>query len=265
MTKKKTDKKKTNSNSKTAESIEKIEEGKDEKIESKNNDSEEKPGKEDEKVIKVSIENSFAKQLKWAVGIMLVVLAIIMIFYGWRYMESEYTYMNLDFQKTQLGDIVFHSTRIPVVDANNQISGSYSVNFRNNPKELEDILIPASPPAFINEKIVYLTIDPEMEACEMNSIAIITLSSFLRDFANLEIEAAISGQEYAEDNGFPYVTCDLNMDNTVLMINSGEETKIEKTGVHCYELTYNNCEIMEVSEKFMIEILREYMSYFKKV
>jgi len=112
---------------------------------------------------------------------------------------------------------------------------------------------------------VYVSIDPEMEACEMNSIAIVTLSSFLRDFASLDVEAAISDSEYAEANGFPYATCDNNLENTVISMKSGNETKIQKTGAHCYELTYANCEIMDVSEKFIIEVIREYMSYFKRV
>jgi len=85
--------------------------------------------KESGKIVEKSIETSHSNQLKWAVGIMIGILAIIMIFYGWKYMESQYDYMNLEFQKTQLGDVIFHSTRIPVTDQNNQITGSYSINF----------------------------------------------------------------------------------------------------------------------------------------
>ena len=210
-------------------------------------------------------QTSHKKQLRYIVIIMMGVLAIIFVSYAWMYFTSKYDYMNLEFQKTQLGEIIFHSTRIPIVGENNKITSAYSINFRNDPRRLEKIPSPASPPAFIHEKTVYLSINPEMEACELNSVAIMTLSGFLRDFANLTIEAAFSDSEYAEQTNYSYVTCDSHMDYTVLILNSGDETKIEKTGAHCYELTYANCEIMPVTEKFMVEIMREYMSYFKKI
>ena len=39
-------------------------------------------------------------------------------------------------------------------------------------------------------------------------------------------------------------------------------TEIKKINRDCYELTYKDCEINQVSEKFILLVLERYMSYF---
>jgi len=40
-------------------------------------------------------------------------------------------------------------------------------------------------------------------------------------------------------------------------LKEGEETKIEQTGTACYDILINNCEILEGTEKFMVETFAE--------
>jgi hypothetical protein len=48
-------------------------------------------------------------------------------------------------------------------------------------------------------------------------------------------------------------TCDPEAKYTFIQILEGSETKIEQTGQSCYNIYINNCEILEGTEKLMIE------------
>ena len=103
-----------------------------------------------------------------------------------------------------------------------------------------------------------------MKKCEDNSLALINFAGFLRDFAGLKIKSAVSDENASAELKIPYVNCKRNPLNTVINIRSGNETKIERTADNCYELTYKECEIIQVTEKFDILILKDYMKYFEE-
>ena len=137
------------------------------------------------------------------------------------------------------------------------------MNFREDPRELEDVKVNMKDNIvkFKKNNTVYISLDPEMQACEDNSIALMNLAGFLRDFAGLEVKSAVNNKTFAEENGMNYADCENSPYNTVIYINSGNETSISEIG-NCYQLIYSDCEILEVTEKFMLVILENYMSYF---
>jgi len=205
------------------------------------------------------------RQLAWAF-ILMISIILIVIFgpYAWKSFVNQFVYENINFQKTKLGEIIFYSTKIPLANQQSKITGAYAINFRKDPRGLENIEVNLidDPIRFKKDYTVYISLDPEMQACEDNSIALINFAGFLRDFGGLEIKSAVSDFNYSKETDIPYVTCSSRPENTVIYIRSGKETKIEQTNENCYELTYSNCEILGVTEKFVLEILGNYMSYF---
>jgi hypothetical protein len=228
---------------------------------------------EEKKEIETKIENKELKtkqnkQIMWAIILMSsIILIIILVPYIKTNYLNKFTYINLDFQKTKLGEIIFYSARIPITNQQGQIAGDFPINLRNDPRKLEYIngSIPNNTFTFNKNLPVYITLNPDMRICEDNTIAVVGLTGFLKDFGNLNIKAAMTDKDYANASRFPYVTCENSPNNTVIKIDGGNETMVTKTSDNCYEITFKECEILQVTEKFQLIILKNYMGYFKVI
>jgi len=227
--------------------------------------------KEDDKdKEKPSVKKKQNKQIMWAIILMAsIILIIVLVPYITTNYVNQFVYLNLDFQKTKLGELTFYSTMVPIVDSDSQIVNSYTMNFRNHPKELEKIEFSRTHQDvdyvyFKKDEAVYISLNPEIETCEDTGIAMIPFAGFLRDFAKQEVASAVNDEDYAKNLNLSYVTCENSPNNTVLYLKEGEETKIIKTATNCYELTYNDCEIVEIIERFELLVLEKYMSYFTR-
>jgi len=181
-----------------------------------------------------------------------------------------------------MGEITFYSTMIPLTDKNMNLISEYPLNLRNDPKKLDYIQYKfpvtdsvinddnndSSQIIFKKSLPIYISLQSDAPRCEDNMIAVVGFSIFLKEFANMSIKAASDNKEYANETGYPYITCNNHPTNTVIHLTSGNSTEITKINDNCYELVYSNCEITQVTEKFMLEILegymKEFMKYFKK-
>jgi len=209
------------------------------------------------------------RQIKWAVYLMIgVILIIVVVPFINNNFINKFNYGGLVFQKTSLGDLVFYSTKFPVVKSTGQVIGDYAINFRNDPRELEyiDVNVGGDRIKFVQIAgrgftTTYLSLDPFMRVCEDSGIALLNLAGFLRD-SGLEIKSAVINEDYAKENNEKYMTCETSRSNTVIMIKEGDESAIKEVGKNCYEIIFNECEILQVSEKFMLIILEEYVSRF---
>ena len=210
------------------------------------------------------------KQIKWAVFLMVAIVLIIVVvpFIKSNFID-KFDYKGLVFQKTQLGELIFYSAKFPVVTGTGQVIGDYAVNLRNDPRDLEYIPINVS-----DGKIeftldgnkygdVYISLNPFMEVCEDSGIALLSLSGFLKD-SSLNVKSAVTDKAYARDNNLTQRWCYNSGFDTVILITDGNKTTINEINPNCYELQFNNCEILQVSEKFMLKILEQYASRFQK-
>jgi len=191
-----------------------------------------------------------------------LILIVILVPFIIKNFINKFVYINLEWQKTRLGNLFFYSTRIPIVNKQGQIISSYSMNFRNDPRKLDHVntYLGNGLITFKKNETVYITLYPDMEPCGANNtIALFNLAGFLRDFGGLNIKSAVSKLDYANENNMSYITCKNTPDNTVIYVNSGSETRIHKVNDNCYEIIYNNCEIIPATEKFMLIILEHYM------
>ncbi|MDP2925601.1 MAG: hypothetical protein Q8N99_04475 [Nanoarchaeota archaeon] len=229
--------------------------------------------KEKEAPIDKKLKKKQNKQIFLAILMMATVIGIaiaVPILYNKFY--NEFTFINLDFQKTKLGNTMFYSTKIPITNVKpttgsvikqRDITALYGINFRNDPRYLDvKTNVTSEELKFVKIGTTYFSFNPDMQNCPDNGVAMINLASFLKDFARINIKSAVSKEE-ASTTTYPYVTCKNRPQNTVIMITSGNETKIEKDSENCYILTYNNCEVTQVTEKFEILLLEGYMRYFE--
>ena len=218
------------------------------------------------------IEAMQNKQLKWAVFLMASIILIIVIvpFVNTNFI-NKFDYHGLTFQKTQLGQIEFYSTKFPVVAATGKVTGEYAVNLRNDPREIEDIEVKVgfddidfryykNGDGSIGYYPVYISLDPLMEVCEDSSLALLTLSGFLKD-SGLEVGSASMDKEYAAANDVLYKRCE--EESTVILVTQGNENKITEIGETCYEIRFKDCDILKVSERFVLNILEQYGKRFQ--
>ena len=233
----------------------------------KKNNSKQKNKQEKEN--KTTLKQKQEKQIKGIVIFMsLLILILVLVPFIQKNFINKFRVINLEFQKTKAGDLMFYSTRLPVIDSYGQITGDYSINFRNDPRKLKKIEIDEEIKEngiiFIKEKPVYISIDFNMTPCEDNVLAMFILASFLRDF-KMDIKSGISNEDYAISNNLTFIDCENSLVNTVIKISNGNETNIIKKTKNCYEITYKDCEIMLGVERFMFAMIEEYMSHFTKI
>ena len=68
--------------------------------------------------------------------------------------------------------------------------------------------------------------------------------------ANLRQLYEVLGAKVMKDEN---ATCDPEGQYTYINLREGNETVIEQTGISCYDIVINNCEILAATEKLMVE------------
>lgn len=167
-----------------------------------------------------------------------VIFLTILTYYGLSYMISNFTQDGVDYKIVKERNLIFYNVVVPVVFGG--IDQDYNFYLRNDPRKLSvefegDL-------RFREKMVINATGDFN---CEGNGIIAI---------ANMVNLYQILGAEIMKDET---ATCDENGRYLLLQIIEGNETKIEQVGPTCYNLEVNNCEILEVTERFMIETFIE--------
>lgn len=226
----------------------------------------------DKNDIEKEIHKKQNNMLKWVFFLMIgiIVLVILVPYVKMNYFD-RFEYGGLEFQKTQLGELVFYSAKFPVVGLTGNVIGNYAVNLRNDPRDLEYINVNVSEDKIkfaIDDKEfgdVYISLYPFMETCEDTGIAMVTLAGYLRD-SGLEVKSAVTDKAYARNNNQTQKWC--SPFETVIVISDrgvftdGNETAITEIGKNCYEIKFKDCEVMQATERFMLIILEEYAGRF---
>lgn len=229
---------------------------------------EEPENKEEEKDNK-SLKKTQNIQAKWMVFLMIgLILIVVAVPFITKNFINTFDYKGLQFQKTKLGDIIFYSTRFPVVGITGQAVGTYSVNLRSDPRDLDFIPVDITEDrvefAVYGNKFgdVYISLFPFMEICEDSVISLAALSGFLKD-SNLNVKSAYTDKAYAKKHDVEQRWCYNDGFDTVIVVTDGDETSITEIAPNCYELQFSDCEILQVSERFMLLILEEYANRFQ--
>lgn len=116
--------------------------------------------------------------------------------------------------------------------------------FRNDPRELEDIKIKdeieLGNPMYI--------VDGGMN-CSEKILAATSLDVNFLNRLGIKTEIATFDKNKSEEKNMTHIECE--EDHKSIVFREGNKSSIEKEG-SCYYLNVNNCEVMEVSEKFVL-------------
>lgn len=191
-------------------------------------------------------------------GICAAIIIVLIVLLILRDSSNKFTYMGVQFVKENDNGIDFYAAKIPVYDSYGAINNYLTIKFRKDPRVIKDIEVNTSEGIrFVRDKKTYVTYGPS-PSCKYVNVAGANLGLFLYYFG-IDYKAALDDPSYANSTNIPYVNCDTHPDNTVLYITNGTETKIEQTGQNCYKLTFKDCEILEVTERFQLALLENYI------
>ena len=198
---------------------------------------------------KPSIKKTQNKQLVWIVGVMIALILVFLITNSIFRNLNKFEYNDLTFTKTKLGEIdLYHYYYY--FDDEEQIYQN-NIYLRNDPRVLDAIPVEGGNIVYPRGRLVYVTSNNTgLLECPESTLAVAQLANFLTN-NQLTVRAGTLIEEEAR-NEAKHITCEIRPDSPVIEISKGSETKIEISDT-CYRITANNCEILEVVERFMVQ------------
>ncbi|MEK6875227.1 MAG: hypothetical protein AABX30_00930 [Nanoarchaeota archaeon] len=188
---------------------------------------------------KEEIKKRQNKQLK---TILIFSFIIMISFAGVFYMvnsSKNFKYMGLDFQKLKEGDVTFYKTTFPMYLTGKHIA-DYNIYIRNNPGKLDEKIPFEGDLKLTDMFILNMTGD-----FNCNGDGIIAIANFQQVMNVFNVKIA------KDDNA----TCDELGRYGFIKIQAGEKSMIKNTGPKCYEFNIANCEILKVTERFLLEVM----------
>jgi hypothetical protein len=187
------------------------------------------------------------KQIRLFIVLMLFLVVSIFLIYFLIERARKFNYSGLEFVRVKQGNLILYNAQFPYLTG--KVINQLSVYFREDPRKLDRINIQGN---IRLKKVVALSASPEIFGCEDNILALSTLSLYL---GNLRIKTigAVADQEEADKLNLTYASCNDTSKYSVLVFKNGTESKITQKG-DCYILESKDCEIMNVTERFMLGI-----------
>ena len=183
-------------------------------------------------------QNKILKNILLTIGfIVLGFFIILMIFYSISHFESD----GVKYEIIKEKDVIFYHTSFPsnFIDAGRTIE--YKLWLRNDPRELKEVPFEGN----LNLLEMAVIDSEENFDCEGDgAIAIVNFNQILGAMGT----HVIRDPEYSQcDGSGRYMFFDLK---------SGNETKIVQTGPACYDFFIKDCEVLDVTERFLVESLK---------
>ena len=169
------------------------------------------------------------------VFVILIVLAVFFI-----NSIKSFEYKGTKFDIVREGDLILYNTKVALFNENGEHYQNYNFFLRNDPRK--------SKVDFNGElelkKLVVINSEEEFNCDGDGIIAVLNLRQLYE----------ILGAKVVKDEN---ATCDSEGKYMYINLKEGKETRIEQTGTACYDILINNCEILEGTEKFMVETFAE--------
>ena len=163
-----------------------------------------------------------------------VILIVVAVFFI--HSIKSFEYKNTKFDIVREGDLILYNTKVALFYEKGENYMNYNFFLRNDPRK--------SNVNFNGElelkKLAVINSEEEFNCDGDGIIAVLNLRQLYE----------ILGAKVIRDEN---ATCDSEGKYMYINLKEGEETKIEQTGTACYDILINNCEILEGTEKFMVE------------
>ena len=167
-----------------------------------------------------------------------VILIILAVFFINSIKSFEYKETKFDIVRE--GDLILYNTKVALFNEKGEHYQNYNFFLRNDPRK--------SKVNFNGElelkKLVVINSEEEFNCDGDGIIAVLNLRQLYE----------ILGAKVVKDEN---ATCDSEGKYMYINLKEGKETRIEQTGTACYDILINNCEILEGTEKFMVETFAE--------
>ena len=196
-------------------------------------------------------EKSKSRDLYWIIGVMvgLVILFFVtsFIFQSFR----TFTYGGLTFTKEKFGEIpLYKYSYNSIITPRATETKPVTVFLRNDPRE-NNVSMDGEI-ALQYGKTIYITVNSTgITQCPYSTLSVASLSSFLAS-NGFTLRGATVNEVEAQENNITYVTCEAFPYNPVILIQSGEITRITKEN-NCYTMEVSDCEILPAVEKFIVQ------------
>ena len=192
----------------------------------------------------VKSENKILKSFLLLAGVLLFGFVAFMVFQGGFgnndeiFVPENFTFRGIDYQKEKKGEITFYKTSFPVTFQGRNYD--YEIRTRKDPRELNKSVHLKGDFLFRETRNVILKFDEGLK-CKTETIAVANFYKLGIFGANITLD----------DNA----SCP-NEDEDFLLINvrDANETAIIQTGNLCYDFNVNDCEVLDVTERYMLEV-----------
>jgi len=196
----------------------------------------EKKGAEEILISKKDQNKQQNKQLKYILILIGFAFFLVFVFSLVSYLRTNFEYKGVEFDIVKdSGGIIFYKTSLPVVSEGKNLN--YNFYLRNDPRKLKNVNFEGE---LDIKKFMVMNYTNEF-SCEGYGVIAIT---------NLMNLYQLVGTKVMKDDN---ASCDEQGRYIFLKILSGEKTKVEQFGPACYNLYVKDCEILEATERFMLE------------
>lgn len=181
-------------------------------------------------------ENKILRNFLFGIVVFIVLVLLLTFFVNY---TKNFEYEGVEFDVEKAGEVVFYHTSFPMVEDGRDIN--YNIYLRNDPRELRSVDFDGE----VNLLEMMVLDNTEDFVCDGDGgIAMLNFQQILGAFGTTIIKD-------------PNATCDSQGRYMFLKIQPGDETSVVQFGPACYEININNCEILEGTERFLVELLVE--------
>lgn len=183
----------------------------------------------------IAHQNKLLRNILLTMGILVAGFALILMIL---YSMNNFEYKGIKYNILKEGDISFYHASFPSKFITPSRLIEYNVYLRNDPRILDEISFEG------NLAMLEMAVIDSKENFDCDGDGVIAIANFN------QIMKAI-GTEVTRDS--EYSQCDNAGRYMFFELKSGDETKIVQTGPACYDFIIKDCEVIEVTERFLIE------------
>ena len=188
-------------------------------------------------------ENKILRNIFIAVGVLIIVALLTYFIIN---NARNFEYEGLEFEIIKFCDtkpcLILYQTKFQVI-YKGEIA-EYNFYLRNDPRKLN---VPFNGELILRDGLSEGLAINITEELNCNGDAAIALGNIVKFYGLLDVE-------FTRNEA---LGCNQNEKSIFLNIQKGNETSIEQTGPLCYEINVNNCEVLEGTERFLVESFLE--------
>jgi len=175
------------------------------------------------------------KQFGVILGVLGAIILLCLVAFIINYKSTHFDYKGLKFKKVVQGEIIFYE--VPMVTQYEGSKLTYNFYLRTNPNKLKDVVFDGE---------IELKNDLILDVTTENLFCDGDWQISIGNLMNLNVFNINVGKN---EN----ISCEEGSDYIYVNIHEGNESRIEQYGPACYNLYIADCEVLAVTEKFMVE------------